>query len=218
MKSASSVAAAVGLALTVAAASSSAQAVDNRPVSFGIMGGAAIPVAGFPSGQHVGWNGGALLELGAPLAPLRFRIEGQWSQLNGRSFPGSEPPCAPPGCTSSSSERIDVRVIDATADALYTFASELPVKFYVIGGAGAYNVRGRVRTTTTQDELVVTTSESASSTKFGVNGGVGAHFRLNGFATFVEARYHLIVQGGESNTDDGTKALQMIPISVGITF
>ena len=217
MNRSSSVAAVVGLALTSAAASLSAQLSDSRAVTVGIMGGASIPVGGFPSGQHVGWNGGALVEFGVPLAPLRFRIEGQWHQMSGKPF--EEPnapnaPCAPPGCEPSS-QRIQVRVIDATVDAVYTFARAMPVKFYVIGGPGGYNVRAQVRTTTTQDALTVTTTQSESSTKFGVNAGVGARFRLNGFATFVEARYHYIVSGGDGSA---SKGLQMIPISVGITF
>lgn len=97
-----------------------------------------------------------------------------------------------------------------------------------IGGAGVYNIRAR-------DSF--DSDNSHSTTKLGMNGGVGARFRLNGFITFVEARYHCIVNGGEFGSpcngsinvsrisaviEPGTcglsPSLQLIPLSVGSMF
>jgi opacity protein-like surface antigen len=109
-----------------------------------------------------------------------------------------------------SSQFPDFRIIDGTANVVYTFGAALPTKFYLIGGVGAYNERAH-------DPV---TDASASSTKFGLNAGVGFKFQLTGFATFIEARYHNVIHGsviGDANSSNA-KSLQFLPISVGITF
>jgi hypothetical protein len=189
-------AAALGLAFTTLAAPASAQAIVGSPVRFGIMGGATVPLSDFKDVAKTGWNAGALVTIGVPLVPVSFRIDGQWHQLDGKT-----PLAGPP---------TDFRIIDGTANVVYTFGAALPTKFYLIGGVGAYNERAKLRDTDT----------SASSTKFGLNAGLGFKFQLTGFATFVEARYHNIIHGSSiGDTSDGSsKSLQLIPISVGITF
>ena len=103
-----------------------------------------------------------------------------------------------------------MRIIDGTANVVYTFGAALPTKFYLIGGAGVYNERFKDPGS----------DVSASGTKFGLNGGVGLKFQLTGFSTFIEARYHNVFHGtavGGGN-NSGAKSLQFVPISVGITF
>jgi hypothetical protein len=93
---------------------------------------------------------------------------------------------------------------------VYTFGAALPTKFYLIGGIGAYNERAHDPDT----------DVSVSSTKFGVNAGVGFKFQLTGFSTFIEARYHNVIHGSAigSESSSNAKSLQILPISVGITF
>jgi opacity protein-like surface antigen len=189
-------AAVLGLVLSAAAAPVSAQAIVSSPVRFGIMGGATIPLSDLSDEAKTGWNAGALVTFGVPLVPVSFRIDGQWHQMNGKVFTDTQFP--------------DFRIIDGTANVVYTFGAALPTKFYVIGGIGAYNER-------VHDPVA---DVSASSTKFGLNAGVGFKFQLTGFATFIEARYHNVIHGtviGDASSDNA-KSLQFLPISVGITF
>ena len=138
--------------------------------------------------------------IGVPLVPVSFRVDGQWHQLKGKNLE----------LGGGGTSRDDFRIIDGTANVVYTFGAALPTKFYLIGGAGVYNVHVK------NDDLDV----SASSTKFGLNGGVGFKFQLTGFSTFIEARYHNVIHGssvGDVN-DSHANSLQFVPISVGITF
>jgi opacity protein-like surface antigen len=188
-------AAVLGLVLSAAAAPVTAQAIVSSPVRFGLMGGATVPLSDFKTFNKTGWNAGALVTIGVPLVPVSFRVDGQWHQLDAKNIEGAG----------------DSRIIDGTANVVYTFGAALPTKFYLIGGAGVYNVRF----TDPNDSDV-----HPSGTKFGLNAGVGFKFQLTGFATFIEARYHNVFKGtvvGDVNTDNA-KSLQFVPISVGITF
>ncbi|HSU93609.1 MAG TPA: outer membrane beta-barrel protein [Gemmatimonadaceae bacterium] len=196
-------AAVLGLILSAAAAPVSAQAIVSSPVRFGIMGGATIPLSDLSDEAKTGWNAGALVTIGVPLVPVSFRIDGQWHQMNGKDF-------STLGGAAGSSQFPDFRIIDGTANVVYTFGAALPTKFYLIGGIGAYNER-------VHDPVA---DVSASSTKFGLNAGVGFKFQLTGFATFIEARYHNVIHGSEIGdvSTGNAKSLQFLPISVGITF
>ena len=194
MKRTAITAAVLGLILSAAAAPVSAQAIVSSPVRFGIMGGATIPLSDLSDFNKTGWNAGALVTIGVPLVPVSFRVDGQWQQLQHKDveFPA------------------DLRIIDGTANVVYTFGAALPTKFYLIGGVGVYNERFKDPAS----------DVSVSGTKFGLNAGVGFKFQLTGFATFIEARYHNVIHGsdvGDTNSAD-VRSLQFVPITVGITF
>jgi hypothetical protein len=196
-------AAVLGLILSAATVPVSAQAIVSSPVRFGIMGGATIPLSDLKDEAKTGWNAGALISVGVPLVPVSFRIDGQWHQMNGKDFTTL-------GGAGGSGQLPDFRIIDGTANVVYTFGAALPTKVYLIGGLGVYNERAH-------DPVE---DVSASSTKFGLNAGVGFKFQLTGFSTFIEARYHNVIHGsaiGDANSSNA-KSLQFLPISVGITF
>jgi hypothetical protein len=196
-------AAVLGLALSVTAASVSAQAIVSSPVRFGIMGGATIPLSSLSDEEKTGWNAGVLVSIGVPLVPVSFRIDGQWQQMSGKSIlTGTQ--------LGGASAFQDLRIIDGTANVVYTFGAALPAKFYLIGGAGIYNERFKDQNS----------DAHADGTKFGLNGGVGFKFQLTGFATFIEARYHNVIHGRafDDGANSNAKSLQFVPISVGITF
>lgn len=188
-------AAVLGLVISATAAPVSAQAIVSSPVRFGIMGGATFPMSDLKNVVKTGWNAGALVTIGVPLVPVSFRVDGQWQQLNARA--GIAAPA-------------NLRIIDGTANIVYTFGAALPTKFYLIGGAGVYNERFKDPSSDLH----------ADGTKFGLNGGVGFKFQLTGFATFIEARYHNVIHGTAVGSVDASnaKSLQFVPISVGITF
>jgi hypothetical protein len=68
---------------------------------------------------------------------------------------------------------------------------------YLIGGAGYYNSKF--------------TGLSDSSNDLGLNGGVGAKFRLGTLSTFGEIRYHNVFTDGDTD-------LRLVPITFGILF
>lgn len=194
-------AAVLGLVISATVAPVSAQAVVSSPVRFGIMGGATMPLSDFKDAAKTGWNAGILMNVGVPLVPVSFRVDAQWQQLTGKNYDAGK------GFITHD----DFRIIDGTANVVYTFGAALPTKFYLIGGAGVYNVRVK------NDDL----DRNANSTKFGLNGGVGFKFQLTGFSTFIEARYHNVFHGtdiGDTGNSGDAKSLQFVPISVGITF
>lgn len=209
-----------GAMLAAGSAPLSAQVMVSKPVRFGIMGGATVPVSDMGDISKTGWNAGALLEAGVPLFPWGLRVDAMWNQLGKKDFDGSS---------------IKNRIIDGTVNAVYTFGTMSPVKFYLIGGMGVYNMKTEVEGGGNVPVFAVTDQESQpsapgisrqlappsrqlleggdssnSQTKFGLNGGVGFRFQLTGFSTFVEARWHTIFTSGNN--------AQMVPISVGISF
>ena len=116
MKRTAITAAVLGLIISAAAAPVSAQAIVSSPVRFGIMGGATVPLSDLSDFNKTGWNAGALVTIGVPLVPVSFRIDGQWQQMDHKSgvpFPA------------------DLRIIDGTANVVYTFGAALPTKFYL---------------------------------------------------------------------------------------
>ncbi len=195
-------AAVLGLVISAAVAPLSAQAIVSSPVRFGIMGGATVPLSDLSNEAKTGWNAGVLVSIGVPLVPVSFRVDGQWQQMNGKVL-------STLGGTAGSALP-NLRIIDGTANVVYTFGAALPTKFYLIGGAGVYNERFKDPNSDVH----------ADGTKFGLNAGVGFKFQLTGFATFIEARYHNVIHGSAvgSGNDGNAKSLQFVPISVGITF
>ena len=167
----------------------------RSPVQFGVMGGASFPVGDFSNDVNTGWNAGALLNFGMVNWPFGIRVDGSWNQ-----FP------------QKGTSNAHLRLIDATADAVFNFGTKSPAQFYALGGVGVYNFK----ITGNYNNLDFS---SGSTTKFGLNAGVGVKFKLGPLAPFVEARYHYVFSGDYlANTSGGTSKFQMIPISVGLTF
>jgi opacity protein-like surface antigen len=201
-------AAALSMLVPVRVASLSAQSTLNGGLHFGIMGGETKPVGDLSAYADHDWNAGALLSIGAANSPVSFRLDGQWQQIRGHYFGGALL-CV--GCPSFS-EGTDYRVLDATANVVYSVAIAAPTKLYVIGGMGVYNQRA----------TDISSDVRVNRTRFGINGGAGVSFQLFHVATFVEARYHDIIRGGSfvafGNAYGGPNTFQFIPINVGVMF
>ena len=148
------------------------------------MGGGAFPVGILSDATTSGWNLGALVTIGSPSAPFALRIDAQWMQLDHQSnliaclTPVGLPECSEP-------IEYDFRVIDGTANAVYSIPSESSIKFYVIGGAGVYGER----------TIADIDGSRSTATKFGLNAGAGVRVHLGTVEGFLEARYHNIVHG-----------------------
>ena len=166
----------------------------SSPARFGLVGGGTFPIGNLSNVASSGWHAGALVDLGLPLVPLGFRVEGAWHQLGSKDL-GSF--CNPGGGCTPESER--TRVIAVTLNATYAFGPQPLIKPYIIGGVGGYNVK-----------FEPSDADSFSETRFGINLGAGLRVQLTGFSTFAEIRWHDIFTTGSS--------VQMLPISVGVTF
>lgn len=202
-------------ALMLAAATPvSAQSIAGTPIQFGVMGGRTKPVGDLSSAANNDWNFGGLVLLGAPESRLRFRLDGQWQQMEGR-VNGGALLCI--GCTGLRYLR-DYRVLDATANAVFSGAISGSAKVYLIGGMGIYNARGT--NVLVNDALLI--RQSSSVTRLGLNGGAGVSFKMGRHAGFVEARYHNVFGSNsfESNgiTGDIPDSFQFVPINVGFVF
>ena len=215
MKRIALIVAAAAAFLSASAASLCAQALDDRQVQFGLMGGLTSPAGDLSTAASHSANAGALVTIATPVPHLRFRVDGQWQQLSGKPFALSEL-CI--GCGSDYTQR-NYRMFDATANAVVSASFAAPISVYGIGGVGVYRLQGT--SVTHQGTLVV--SENSSDTRFGFNGGAGVSAKLGGIDTFVEVRFHQLF-GRTSFRSDGRYtgglpgAFQFVPISVGVIF
>jgi hypothetical protein len=189
-------AAVLGFSILASGAVAAQDAGPRSPVQFGVMGGVTFPIgSNLTNVVKTGWNAGALLNFGFVNSPVGLRVDGSWNQF-------------PQKATGDD----HLRLIDATADAVFNVGTQSPAQFYVLGGLGIYNFK----ITGPSNNLDFS---SGSTTKFGLNGGVGVKFKAGPVAPFVEARYHYVFSGDFlSNAGGGVSKFQMIPISVGLTF
>ena len=164
----------------------SAQSSTN-PVRFGATAGATLPVGDFGDVADVGFHLGALADFRFAGSPVGMRIDGQW-------------------------HRNAISDFDANSDIIFgaaslTFEPTAPgssVVPYALGGIGVYHVK------LGGDALAGVASSELTETKAGFNVGGGFKFKLSGFDTFVEARFHTV-----GTSDSRTN---FVPISFGIIF
>jgi opacity protein-like surface antigen len=206
------------VAASVTMAPLTAQSIAGIPVRFGVTGGMTEPVGSLGGDVNGAWNVGGLVSLGNPGSRTSLRLDGQWARVRG-SVEGFGLLCASCSYTERST---DFRVISTTADVVYNVARGGPTQVYVIGGVGAYNERGTNYNATFLAMSVERTAHSESVTRFGVNGGIGANFKLARHAAFIEARFHNLF-GRRALNQSGTSgssptSFQYIPFNVGFIF
>jgi hypothetical protein len=122
-------------------------------------------------------------------SPFRIRVDGGLTEFRYKV----------PGISNAKA-----RVLSGTANALVS-----PPQFgggYVIGGIGLYHMSAECDGCTT------------STTKGGLNGGVGYELRFTGIRLFAEARYHYIAGPSDPTTAGVKSSTQFVPISLGVIF
>lgn len=197
----------------------SAQLAAVNPFSFGVSGGALVPVGDFADAFETGYAVNGVIGLRAPTLPVSFRGEVGYSRNSLKDFDGN------------------LRIISGVANVVFPFtaAPTAVVRPYLIGGVGVYNYRGSVtidddfdfsdsraprggalatRTPVggpvTQVSGRSVTVSDESRTRFGLNGGAGIELPLSGISAYAEARFQTIfAEGGRINA---------VPILVGIRF
>ena len=202
------------LALVVPVAPLAAQADNGPSIRFGVMGGRTKPAGDLSNGATNDWNLGGLVLFGAPQSWIRFRLDGQWQRVQG-TVAGGGLLCG--NCPYYTTAR-NLRVLDATANAVISTPVSESAKLYLIGGVGVYNAR----TTLISSVNASYTRESETATRAGINGGVGATFKVGRHDAFVEARIHSLFGSSAFSRDPFYDAypsnVRMLPFNVGFVF
>lgn len=164
----------------------------SRPVSFGVSGGASIPVGDLSDGVDVGYNLGAHVLLSpASLSMLSFRGD---VSLDSWKF--------------KNSSKASLRALDVMANAIVKSGSAMAIKPYAIGGLGLVNSKASATSTTVGG--VTVTVDSKSESNFGIQAGGGLEFQLSGFTTFLEAKF--------VNAFGDNSSSRWVPVTFGIRF
>jgi hypothetical protein len=156
------------------------------------MVGAVAPVAKTSNGVDPGWMAGAFIDVTSPRFPVGLRVNGSYQQL-------------PPKTAASSGS---FKLWGGDLDLLLQVPGRLPLRPYIMLGAGGYHVRNEIASTATV--VTGTVPPVSRSDNFAVNGGLGLRSNLGPIGAFLEARYLWIFTPG-TNT-------RLVPISFGLAF
>lgn len=158
--------------LSVSSAALAQESGYGNPITFGVFGGATIPVGDLSDVASTGWHAGALLEWNTPTFPLGVRVEGAYHKFGDKNALDLYP-----------------NFITALANLVWYFPMTQPytVRPYLIGGGGLYSYR---------------CDGCSTSNNFGLNGGGGLRVPLSGISTIIEARFHIVFDSdaGRSNS------------------
>ena len=165
----------IALGLIVAASPAAAQ----RPrVSIGV--GGVKPSGDYGAIDNMGWNVIGALEVGLPKSPVAVRADFLYSQTTHQG-----------GSILTGSTKLS----GVSADAVYHVGAPMvPVKLYLLAGAGYYHVA----------------IDGASETKPSFNAGTGLQVGVGPMKVFGEVRFITVRTSGS--------ALNFVPVNVGFTF
>jgi hypothetical protein len=173
---------------------------STRPIRFAFGGGVTVPTGDYKKAFENGVNGQGSIIINLGGLPIAFRGDLSYNRFSFRDRP--EIVGLPTG----------PQAIDGTSQILgglgnITIPISLgPITPYVMGGLGAFNMK--VETDAT--------GESASSTKFGVNGGAGIALHLFSIDAFVEGRLSNVYSSDTGVLD--FKTVKFVPVTFGIIF
>jgi len=176
--------------LAIGAETLSAQQASPRTINVGLAGGVAFPVGDFADDADLENGFTVLGYLGWQPAFQPFGIRGEvsYTRFGVDTFFGDG----------------DVTKLGGAANVILTVSNDGNFRPYVIGGAGVYNVKEKF-------DADIIEFETDDQTKLGLNGGVGARFRLGGINGTLEARYLSVFLEGDRN-------MNVIPITIGLEF
>jgi hypothetical protein len=185
---------AIAAVAAIAVVSSTSSAQYSRTLSLGVSGGAVFPTGDFGDFYSTGFNGTLSLTFKPIGSPLGVRVDGMYNKLD---LQDDETITIPGGGDVESAS-----ISSANANLVYFLPTTGPnteISSYLIAGGGIYwlAING--------DNF-----DTDATNNGGVNGGLGVLFRLSGFSTFIEARYHHVFTDGSDT--------QFIPVTVGISF
>jgi opacity protein-like surface antigen len=176
---------------------------STYPIAFGVGAGLLIPTGDIGNLQSTGWNLQGFADWQSRATPFALRGEITFGSLTGKNIP------SPAGTVSAS----NLHLFTATANGMWLFhpsaASLSRTTPYVLAGVGLYHTSG-------SSTSPLGTSEDLGSTNFGINFGGGIIYRLAGFSTYAEARFHNVFSGTQGA--NGKTSAHYFPIVVGLRF
>jgi hypothetical protein len=170
--------------IVIALGALAAPLAAQRPVAVGLAAGVSLPQGALADGAETGWHGLGTLAIGSLMQPLGLRLDAAYNQFGVKG-------AAAPGARQS--------VTSGTLNVTYRMpAWRTPFSPFLLGGAGAYHLAcsGGARCDAT--------------TKFGWNAGLGTKLTGLGLRTFLEARFHSVVEPGPD--------LHYFPVTLGLLF
>ncbi len=191
-------------ALAAAPAAAHAQFGTGRtsPLSFGVEGGLSVPAGNLGDNLNSGYSVAGMVDLHPAPGPLSLRLEVGYDRFNYKDAYQTYVAQIAGGNYSS-----NTHFLRGTANLVYRFSNMSGFRPYLTGGVGVYNNSDG---TTLQYGNTTTSYSSGSTTKFGVNGGVGVELPLSGITPFIEVRAHGV------QTD--YTPVTYVPITVGFRF
>lgn len=182
---------------TALAATAGAQGVTSltKPFSIGVSGGASIPTGDLSNAYNTGYNVGGHITYGNPTFPFQLR-----GDIGYNSFSAKSGVC-------SSGVDCNAHALGFTGNLVYDFPlPAAPIRPYLMGGAGVYNVKFTGTSTSGNTTITASTSDN----NFGFNLGGGLILPLSGFNAFVEAKYTQVNSGGSN--------IKFVPLTFGVMF
>jgi Outer membrane protein beta-barrel domain len=168
----------LGLIALGSIAASSPAAAQRPRLSLGV--GGVKPSGDYGAFDNMGWHVLGALEVGVPRSPLAVRGDvayGQTTHQGGSLLTGN------------------TTLSGVTANAVYHIGAPMvPVRLYVLGGAGYYRV----------------SIDGMSETKPAFDAGTGVSLGAGPMKVFAEARFITVRTSGS--------ATNFFPVSVGLTF
>jgi hypothetical protein len=142
--------------------------------------GGVKPSGDYGSFDNMGWNVLGALEVGLPKSPLAVRADFLYSQTTHQG-----------GSLLTGNTKLS----GVSADAVYHVGARMvPIKLYLLAGAGYYHVD----------------VDGASETKPSFNAGTGVQLGVGPMKLFGEVRFITVRTSGSP--------LNFVPVNVGLTF
>lgn len=188
---------ALAAASGLVAAPAAAQLAPERPWHVGLAGGVSLPTGEYVDDVDLATGFAVLGYVGYQPArqAVGFRLELDYAR-HGLELP----PALDDGVDLAVSQ------LGGAANVVLTVSNDGSFRPYVIGGAGVYRVRE-----STDPVLADGIAFTSSQTRLGLNGGVGARFRLGALSGLLEARFKSVLL-----EDDRT--FNTLPIVIGFEF
>jgi hypothetical protein len=159
----------------------------------GLGGGVSFPTqTAFKNSFKTGWDLQAAFTITPSSIPFGVQIDGDFSQYTRKATGDKQ------------------KIYAGTANLIYKFkmSPDATVRPYVLGGGGIYNLKRNGS---------ATPGGPGTTTKFGLNGGLGIDFKAGGVGFFVEGRFHDILFKS-SATDPNAQNVAFINTTAGIRF
>ena len=169
-----------------------AGAQQAKQISFGVSGGASLPMGDLADVADVGFNVTGHIALKLEGKPFHLRGDVSYDKWNAKKDGGD-------------SENVDASLsaLGFTGNLIFPLGdASASARPYLLGGGGFYRLKAAAS--------AFGVGVSTTDTKGGVQGGAGIEFKLSGMSTFLEAKYvNVFSDGGSTN---------WIPITFGIKF